>query len=65
MEEETRICTGCGKPHPKSELFSMPSGRGAYRKEHYYCPACKAAVWKKQLLKTARTNLLNTQHPRH
>ncbi|MCW4985672.1 MULTISPECIES: hypothetical protein [Enterobacter] len=61
MNDVTRSCTGCGKPHPQSELFSMPSGRGAYRRENYYCRMCKEAVWKKQLLKTAKTNFCNSR----
>lgn len=65
MEIETRNCTGCGKLYPESELISMPSGRGAYRREHYYCPACKEAVFKKRLLKTAKTNFSKTQRPRN
>lgn len=64
MENETRNCTGCGKPYPESELFSMPSGRGAYRRENYYCPTCKEVVFKRQLLKVAKTNFSNSQRPR-
>lgn len=42
----------------------MPSGRGAYRRENYYCPTCKENVFKRQLLKVAKTNFSKSQRPR-
>jgi hypothetical protein len=40
MEDSKHRCYGCGGTFAREELQYRPSGKGAYRKEIYFCPAC-------------------------
>lgn len=58
--EETKHCYGCGGLFASSELQYRPKGRGAYRKECYYCPVCNEKEKQKNTLKSARTSFANS-----
>lgn len=40
MEESKHRCYGCGGTFIRKELHYRPSGRGAYRRELYFCQIC-------------------------
>lgn len=50
METETHNCYGCGGTFAREELQYRPSGKGAYRKERYFCPACNEKEKQKNIL---------------
>ncbi|ELO0970705.1 hypothetical protein ACU4M6_004149 [Raoultella ornithinolytica] len=50
METETHNCYGCGGSFARQELQYRPSGKGAYRKERYFCPACNEKEKQKNIL---------------
>lgn len=56
METETHNCYGCGGTFAREELQYRPSGKGAYRKERYFCPACNEKEKQKNIL----TNSIST-----
>lgn len=48
METETHHCYGCGGSFAREELQYRPFGKGAYRKNAYYCPVCNEKQKKKR-----------------
>jgi hypothetical protein len=50
MEKVTHNCYGCGGSFAREELQYRPSGKGAYRRERYFCPACNAKEEQKNTL---------------
>lgn len=50
METETHNCYGCGGKFAREELQYRPSGKGAYRKERYFCPVCNEKEKQKNVL---------------
>ncbi|ROS15895.1 hypothetical protein EDF82_1004 [Raoultella sp. BIGb0399] len=53
MEDSKLRCYGCGGSFVREELQYRPSGRGAYRKEKYFCPTCNEKEIKKNTLTSA------------
>ncbi len=53
MEESKHRCYGCGGTFIRKELHYRPSGRGAYRRELYFCQICNEKENKKQALRSA------------
>ncbi|WEJ90186.1 MAG: hypothetical protein P0Y63_03985 [Klebsiella huaxiensis] len=51
MEETKHRCYGCGEKFARAELQYRPYGKGAYRKERYFCPKCDEKEIKKGVLK--------------
>lgn len=51
METETHHCYGCGGSFAREELQYRPFGKGAYRKNAYYCPVCNEKQKKKKHLR--------------
>lgn len=48
METETLHCYSCGGSFAREELQYRPIGKGAYRKQAYYCPVCNEKQKKKR-----------------
>ncbi|EEJ5116955.1 hypothetical protein CG651_000461 [Salmonella enterica] len=54
---ETIYCRGgCGFRGDKSQLHYEPEGKGAYRKEEYYCDKCHEKRFKLKKLLAAKKN---------
>ncbi|MFB5952133.1 hypothetical protein [Klebsiella pasteurii] len=60
METETHNCYGCGGSFAREELQYRPSGKGAYRKERYFCPACNEKEKQKNALTSAKASFRNS-----
>ena len=59
MEELKLHCHGCGGSFARDELQYRPSGKGAYRRERYFCPACNEKEKQKNVLTSAKTSFRN------
>ncbi|EPK7771136.1 hypothetical protein QFL30_003468 [Klebsiella oxytoca] len=53
MENNKLRCYSCGGLFEREQLQFRPSGRGAYRRELYFCPLCDEKQKKKSILKAA------------
>jgi hypothetical protein len=62
MEDSKHRCYGCGGTFAREELQYRPSGKGAYRKEIYFCPACNEKE-KQKLALTAATSSFRKSLP--
>lgn len=60
METETLHCYSCGGSFAREELQYRPIGKGAYRKQAYYCPVCNEKQKKKETLTTAKSSFRNS-----
>lgn len=50
MEDSKHRCYGCGGTFAREELQYRPSGKGAYRKDIYFCPTCNEKEKQKNVL---------------
>ncbi|QLK21519.1 hypothetical protein [Raoultella ornithinolytica] len=50
MEESKIRCYGCGGTFTREELQYRPSGKGAYRREIYFCTTCNEKEKQKSAL---------------
>ncbi|HIG8794986.1 TPA: hypothetical protein ACYEOW_001219 [Raoultella terrigena] len=62
MENESHNCYGCGNSFARKDLQYRPSGKGAYRKERYFCPVCNEKE-KQKLSLTAATSTFRKSLP--
>ncbi|MEB7678693.1 hypothetical protein NGC52_02740 [Klebsiella michiganensis] len=60
METEKLNCFSCCGSFAREELQYRPIGRGAYRKQAYYCPVCNEKQKKKEILTAAKSSFRNS-----
>ncbi len=60
MEKVTHNCYGCGGSFAREELQYRPSGKGAYRRERYFCPACNVKEEQKNTLSASVSSFRNS-----
>ena len=60
MEDSKIRCYGCGGAFTREELQYRPSGKGAYRRETYFCVTCNEREKKKNALTAAKTSFRNS-----
>ncbi|WIO41017.1 hypothetical protein P2G42_13660 [Klebsiella electrica] len=54
MEDSKIRCYGCGGAFIREELQYRPSGKGAYRRETYFCVTCNEREKKKKCTESRR-----------
>lgn len=60
MEELKLHCHGCGGSFSRDELQYRPSGRGAYRRDFYFCPVWNEKEKQKIALSAAASSFRKT-----